>query len=251
VKKFMLILCLLAIFAVPEAVYSQDMEEMAPPTIVLSHFKCDYSRISDIMAEAELQMPYWEALVAAGKIMDTGTYVHSWADEWNYGRYIVAPDMESAVAANSEANEKFAADHPDSNAIGEACPVHRDNFYLGGATADAEGASEGGNPTLVLSFYQCETARIGEVLDEYAEFSVPVYEQLIQADKLRGAGSFSHIWADEWNVGFFWVAEDIQTFIDSWQESNTMFPDNATNVIGEACPTHKDGFYTLGPRTGG
>jgi hypothetical protein len=251
VKKLLPIPLLLIVLAVPEAVQSQEDAEAAPPTIVLSHFKCDYSRIADIISEAELQLPYWQQQKDAGNIWDTGLYVHAWADEWNVGRFMVAPSMESAVAANAAAGQAFAADHPDSNALGEACPSHRDNFYLGGPSADAEGAAEGGTPTLVLSFYQCETPRIGEVLAEYEEFSVPVYEQLIQAGKLRGAGSFGHSWADEWNVGFFFVAESIQTFVDAWEESLTMFPEDATNVIGEACPAHKDAFYALGPRTGG
>jgi hypothetical protein len=252
VRKIPIIMCLLAIFAVPEAVHSQTMEEMAPPIIVMSQYKCDPDRISDIMQEAELQLPYWEELKAAGKIWDQGMYVHQWADEWNIGSYIVAADMESAVAANGEANEKFAADHPDVNALGEACPVHRDNFYMGGVSAEVEGVevAEGGNPTLVLSFYQCDTSRIGEVLDEYAEHTNPVYEELIRGGKLRGAGSFSHIWADEWNVGFFVVAEDIPTFIGAWEESGEMLPEGARTVINDACPTHKDGFYVLGPRTG-
>jgi hypothetical protein len=67
--------------------------------------------------------------------------------------------------------------------------------------------------------------------------------------KLRGAGSFGHFWADEWNVGFFVVAENIPSFLEAWQEANTRIAGRP--VATEACKEHKDAFYTLGPRTGG
>lgn len=221
----------------------------APPVIVLSTFKCDWPRVGDIISQAEAQLPYWEEQKAAGNIIDAGTYVHSWADEWNVGRFIFAPTMEAAVAANAAANQAFAAAHPESSAMGEACHTHRDNFYLGGPVANAPDAATGGNPTLVLMFHQCETSRIGDVLQEYETTALPVEQALVTAGKLRAAGSFAHYWADEWNVGFFAVAEDIPTFLAAWQEAGAQIPERP--IYAEACPVHKDGFYTLGPRTNG
>ncbi len=253
-KVPLILLCLLLAFVTPQAANAQ--EEAPPATLVLSYFQCDWNRLSDIGPELELNVPIWEELIAEGMLLDAGSYVHQWADEWNVGIYRIAESMEAAVAANAEANSRFAERHPDANAFGEACPVHRDNFYQFGPVADSEGAPTGGNPALVISMYQCDYGRIGDVFDQYSEFSLPVQEALIQEGKLRGAGTFAHTWASEWNVGFYWVAEDVNTFMDAWQESNQRVGEaveaagSPANALGEACPVHRDGIYILGPRTG-
>lgn len=248
------LLCLLVAFVTPRTADAQ--EEGPPPTLVLSYFQCDWNRLGDVGPELELTVPIWEELIAEGQLLDAGTYIHQWADEWNVATYLIAESMEAAVAANEEANNRFAERHPDANAFGEACPRHRDNFYQFGPVANSEGAPTGGNPALVISMYQCEFDRIGDVFDQYAEFAIPIQNELIQEGKLRGAGSFAHTWASEWNVGFYWVAEDVKTFIDAWQESNQRVGQaveaagSPSSALSEACPVHRDGIYTLGPRTG-
>jgi hypothetical protein len=217
--------------------------------VIISSFKCDWNRMAEIVAQAEAQLPYWQEQKTAGTIMDTGVYVHSYADEWNFMRYIVAPTMESAVSANAAANGAFAEANPASNAIIEACPSHRDNFYLGGASAGSESAPTGGNPTLMMTYLQCQTSRLGDVLAEFENVVIPAYQALVDEGKVRSAASFAHYWADEWNVGFFVVAEDIPTFLTATREANSRIGERP--VVGEACPLHKDGFYTLGPRLGG
>lgn len=253
-KTPLILLCLLIAYAAPQPALAQ--EEGPPPTLVLSHFQCDWNRMGEIGSELELNVPIWEELIAEGKLLDAGSYIHQWADEWNVGIYIIAESMEAAVAANDETNSRFAERHPDANVFAEACPRHRDNFYQFGPVANSEGAPSGGNPTLVISMYQCDFDRIGDVFDQYAEFSLPVQEALIQEGQLRGAGTFAHTWASEWNVGFYWVAEDIPTFIGAWQESNQRVGDaveaagSPASALAEACPVHRDAMYTLGPRTG-
>lgn len=236
--------------AVPGPIQAQQpAAEPPPPTVIISSFKCDWNRMADVMAQAEAQLPYWQEQKTAGTIMDSGVYVHTWGDEWNFMRYIVAPSMESAVTANTAANEAFAEANPTSNALGEACQSHRDNFYLAGASAGSESAPTGGNPAMMMSFLQCETSRIGDVMAEFENVVIPTYQVLVDEGMIRSAASFGHFWADEWNVGFFVVAEDIPTFLTAWQEANSRMAERP--VVAEACPLHKDGFYTLGPRTGG
>ena len=244
-----LTLCALLFLAGPAAAGAQE-EAPAPPIIVLSSFQCDWTAIGDIVSEFAAQVPIWEQLKADGAMMDAGTYVHAWADEWNVGRYIIAGNMEEAVAANSAANEAFAEENPDANVFATACPVHRDNFYLASSATDDSSAPTGGAPTLVFSMYKCDTNQIGAVLDEYEEFGLPVYQQLVDDGQLRGAGSFSHIWADEWNVGNYFIAESIQSFIDAMDASGPMFAEGSSAVSDAACSMHKDNFYTMGPRTG-
>jgi hypothetical protein len=238
----------------PAAAQAQEEADEGPaPTMVMSQFQCDWSRMSDVTAELELQVPIWEAMVAEGMIGSAGSFFHFWADEWNVTLYTIGESMEAVVAANEEANSRFAEAHPDANAFDEACPTHRDAFYQFGPVASNEGAPTGGSPALIISMYQCDFGQIGDVFEQYEELSQPVYEAMIQEGKLRGAGTFAHTWATEWNVGFYFVAEDVQTFMDAWNESNQRIGQaaaDAPNVIGEACPVHKDAIYTMGPRTG-
>jgi len=249
VKKLSLTLCALLLLAGPAVAGAQETAP-APPIIVMSSFQCDWTKIGDIVSEFEAQVPIWEQLKADGAMMDAGTYIHAWADEWNVGRYIIAGSMEDAVAANTAANEAFAEQLPEATVFGTACPVHRDNFYLGGSATDDSSSPTGGSPTIVFSMYQCDTNQIGAVLDEYAEFALPVYQQLVDSGQLRGAGSFTHIWADEWNVGNYFVAESIQSFVDAMDASGPMFAEGSSAATDAACPMHRDNFYTLGPRTG-
>ncbi len=253
-KAPLILLCLLLAFVAPQAASAQD--DAPPPTLILSHFQCDWSRLGDVTSELELNIPIWEELIEEGMIQDAGSYVHQWADEWNVGTYIIAESMDAAVAGNDESNSRFTERHPDANAFNEACPRHRDNFYQFGPVASSESAPSGGNPTLVISMYQCDFGRIGDVFEQYAEFGIPVQEALIEEGQLRGAGTFAHTWADEWNVGFYWVAEDVPTFIGAWNDSNqrvgqaVQAAGSPANALAEACPVHRDAIYTLGPRTG-
>ena len=250
-RKVPLILCLLLAFAAPRAARAQD--EGAPPTLVLSYYQCDWSRIGDVLEELELSVPIWEELVAEGMMLDAGSFVHTWADEWNLGTYIVAESIEAALAANGEANGRFDERHPDATAFGEACPRHRDSFYTSGPVTTAEPAETADNPTLVISMYQCDFARIGDIFEQFGESSIPVFDEMIGEGKLEGAGSFAHSWADEWTVGFWTVADDIPSFLDAWSEAGERIAEgrgDAPNLVAEACPVHKDAFYTLGPRTG-
>jgi hypothetical protein len=101
----------------------------------------------------------------------------------------------------------------------------------------------------MMTFMQCETSRIGDVMAEFENLVIPAYQALVNEGKIRSAASFVHYWADEWNVGFGVVAEDIPSFLTAAQEANSRIGERP--VVAEACPVHKDGFYTVGPRTGG
>ncbi len=253
-KKLPLILCVLLAFMAPAAVQAQEEEdEGPPPTMVMSQFQCDWNRIDDVLAELQLQVPIWEHMAQEGMLGSAGSFTHFWADEWNVTLYTIGESMEAVVAANEEADRRFSEQHPDANAFAEACPTHRDNFYQFGPVASSEGAPSGGNPALIISMYQCDFGRIGDVFEQYETLSQPVYEAMIEEGKLRGAGTFAHTWASEWNVGFYFVAEDVGTFMDAWNEGNQRIGEAAGDtpgVVNEACPVHKDGIYIMGPRTG-
>lgn len=253
-KKLPLILCLMLAVTAPVAVQAQEEEaEGPPPTMVMSQFQCDWSRMGEVLDELELQVPIWEEMVDEGMIGNAGSFTHFWADEWNLTLYTIGESMEAVVAANDEANRRFSEQYPDADVFGEACPTHRDGFYQFGPVASNEGAPTSGNPVLVISMYKCDFGRIDDVYEQYEMLSQPVYEALIQEGKLRGAGTFNHTWASEWNLAFYFIADDVNSFMDAWNESNQRIGEAAGDtpgVIGEACPVHKDAIYIMGPRTG-
>ncbi len=67
------------------------------------------------------------------------------------------------------------------------------------------------------------------------------------------AGTFIHAWADEWNLGIYTVAPSIQAVLDFNEEAASRYEERhpeAEDIFGPACPTHRDNFYVMGPRTG-
>jgi len=253
-KAALILLCLLLAFVAPSM--AQAQEDGPAPMLVMSQFQCDWNRLGDIGQQLQLNVPIWEEMVAEGSLGSAGSFFHQWADEWNVTTYMIGDGIESLVAANDEANSRFTERHPDATAFAEACPRHRDNFYQFGPIANSEGIADDGNPALIISMYECDYERIGEVFEQYAEVTIPVQDALIQEGQLRGAGTFAHVWADEWNLGFYWTSDDIPTFIEAWNESNARVgaaveaAGLTTNALAEACPIHKDAIYTMGPRTG-
>lgn len=112
---------------------------------------------------------------------------------------------------------------------------------------------EGPPPTLRISFFQCDFSKLGEAMEEVEQHDIPIWNELVEEGMVESYGYFIHSWADEWNVGIYTIAESIQAVIDANDEAgrraDERFPD-APNVFGEACPTHRDNFYVLGPQTG-
>jgi hypothetical protein len=141
-----LALILVAAFAAARPAAAQDGE--TSPTLRITMSQCDWDQVGDVMEQLEeIAVPVWQELVDEGMIMDAGTFVHAWADEWNVGIYTVAPSIQAVLDFNVEAARRIEERHPDApDTFGEACPKHRDSFYvLGPRTGmDDEGEDEGG-----------------------------------------------------------------------------------------------------------
>lgn len=141
------VLVLAAALALPAAVLAQQEEDDGPPpTLRLSFYQCDFSQLEDAMDEVEnLVIPVWNELVAEGMVESYGYFIHSWASEWNVGIYTIAPDVASVVAASEAAGERLEERAPDATAFQEACPIHRDGFYVfGPQTEDMEDEADEG-----------------------------------------------------------------------------------------------------------
>ncbi|MGH7540937.1 MAG: hypothetical protein ACRELC_08065 [Gemmatimonadota bacterium] len=108
-------------------------------------------------------------------------------------------------------------------------------------------------PTLRLSFYKCDLSQVEAIQQELETRVIPMWEELVSEGMVESTGYFFHSWAGEWNVGLYTIAADIPAVIAASDEFNSRMEErhpDAESAFAQACPEHRDGFYTLGPRTG-
>lgn len=124
------------------------------------------------------------------------------------------------------------------------------------AIASAQEKQEEEPLVVRLSFFMCNLGGgNGDRIDEELETRViPVWQALINEDRgVQDYGFIYHWWADEWNVGIYTIAESIQAILDAEEEADNrleqQYGDEPT-AFGQACPHHRDGFYTMGPSVG-
>jgi len=144
-RKLSILLILLAVFVVPRGLAAQESE--TPPTLRLSFFMCDFNKLDEAMQEVEAQViPVWKELVKEGMVMNHGFFVHSWASEWNVGLYTIASSVDAVIKASEEAGRRIEAKYGDAPSVfGQACPHHRDGFYVMGPSAAADDEGGEGN----------------------------------------------------------------------------------------------------------
>lgn len=140
-----LLVPLLAALAIPGTLVAQE-EGDQPPALRLSFYMCDFTKLDEAMEEAESQsIPVWNDLIAEGMVQSHGYFVHSWASEYNVGIYTIGESIESIIAAVEESGRRLQERYGDGpSAFGQACPHHRDGFYVLGPSAGMDEA-EGGD----------------------------------------------------------------------------------------------------------
>ncbi|MGH7564251.1 MAG: hypothetical protein ACREK5_07490 [Gemmatimonadota bacterium] len=123
----------------------------------------------------------------------------------------------------------------------------------GAARAQEEQEEE--PPVVRISFFMCDLGDgAGEAIEqEFETRDIPVWNELVAEGMVQEWGTFFHWWADEWNVGIYTIAESIQAIVDASDEAGNRleerFGEEPTR-LDQACPHHRDGFYTAGPSTG-
>jgi len=125
----------------------------------------------------------------------------------------------------------------------------------GVAVAQQPGEQEEDPPVLRVSFFMCDLGSgAGDAIEEeFQTRDVPVWKELVAEGMVQDWGTFFHWWADEWNVGIYTIAESIQAIVDASDEAGNRLEDRFgedPTRFEQACPYHRDGFYTLGPSTG-
>lgn len=118
----------------------------------------------------------------------------------------------------------------------------------------AQEAEEEAPLVLRISFFKCNlSGDTGDAIEEEFETrDVPVWKELVAEGMVQDWGTFFHWWADEWNVGVYTIAGSIQAIVDASDEAGNRIEERfgeAPARFDEACPEHRDGFYTLGPST--
>ncbi len=139
-----LLIPLFAALAIPGTALAQE-EEDQPPSLRLSFYMCDFNKLSEAMEEVEAQsIPVWDELIAEGMVESHGYFVHAWASEYNVGIYTIGASIESIIAAVEESGQRLEERFGDGpSAFGEACPHHRDGFYVLGPSAGDDDSEEG------------------------------------------------------------------------------------------------------------
>jgi hypothetical protein len=121
---------------------------------------------------------------------------------------------------------------------------------LPGAVAAQDGDAP---PMLRLSFYQCDLSELEPVGEQMETMEIPIWDEMVDEGMVESYGHFIHAWASEWNVGIYTVAESIEAILAATEEFGNRMEErhpDADNGLNQACPSHRDGFYFLGPRTG-
>lgn len=119
----------------------------------------------------------------------------------------------------------------------------------------AQEAEEPDPPVLRLSFFMCDISGTnGDAINEEIETrQMPIWNALVDEGKVTEYGYFFHWWADEWNVGIYTIAPTLQAILDAVEEAadriEAQYGENAPSAMGDHCPHHRDGFYTMGPNT--
>ncbi len=108
-------------------------------------------------------------------------------------------------------------------------------------------------PTLRLSFYECDMNQLGPTGQQIENLEIPIWDELVDEGMVQSYGYFFHSWASEWNVGIYTIAADIPAILSATEEFGNRMQErhpDADGGLNQVCPHHRDGFYTLGPRTG-
>jgi len=241
-----LTLALAAAFIWPGAVVAQEEDgDETPPMLVISSWKCDFGNMGDIGEDWDMRaINAAQSAVDSSPWMSAGVFYHAWADEWNVNYWAVAEDIPALLEGQEANNAAYEEMYPDGLDQWEVCSEHKDNFYqLGESTDDADEAEDDDPGMMVISSWKCTD--VGAVNAAWEGNYLARAQAVVDAGQWNGAGVFYHSWADEWNVNFYYIADDIPAILEGWRTYTGSFEDSDPDLT-DYCTDHKDGFYAFG-----
>jgi hypothetical protein len=101
---------------------------------------------------------------------------------------------------------------------------------------------------LVVSQNIVQMGKVSEVNAYVDSLSGPVLNELVDEGLLAGWGQFNHAWGDEWNVNFWYVTKDAESFNTFWNEFVKRMGERHPGAFGELAghfKAHKDNMYII------
>jgi len=235
-------------FIWPGAVVAQEemSEETSPPMLMISSWKCDFGSVGAIDEDWEAGgMASAQTAIADGHWVSAGVFYHDWSDEWNVHFWAVGEDEAHLIDGQYASNDAYeAAAGEDGLDLWEHCSEHKDGFYQLAQSADTgEAAGDGPGPAMAMSSWKCTD--VGAVWAEWENYTLAKAQAVVDAGQWNDAGMFTHAWAGEWNVTYYYMGDDIPAILEGWDTFIASMDDGAMDITS-VCSEHKDGFYTFG-----
>lgn len=235
-------LALAAAFIWPGVVSAQE-EEAGPPMLMISSWKCNWADMGTVGEEWDLRgKNAAQSAVDNSTWLGAGVFYHSWADEWNVHYWATAEDIPALLEGQDAMNAAYDEMYPDAPSMWDYCSEHKDGFYQLGRTAGMDDGSPPG-PAMAIASYKCTD--VGAVSDGWDDYARAKALAVVEAGTWKEAGVFYHAWAGEWNVNFYFMADDIPAILAGWDEYVASMDDDAPD-LNQWCSEHKDGFYEFG-----
>jgi len=76
----------------------------------------------------------------------------------------------------------------------------------------------------------------------------PILNGLADEGKIFGWGQLNHNWGDEWNLNFYYIAKDMDSFHDFWSEYVKTVSEKHPGTFGNTVKyfqAHKDNIYGI------
>ena len=243
---------LLSLFVLLLAVPASAQDD-AQPTFIMTYYQCDMGRLDDLIEhERERALPILQALTDDGAIVSAGHLRHQWGDEYNLRTWLLASDMDSALAGVEAYNARYDEMYPDDTLFDEVCPTHRDRINTLQVWSQREnlGPIDPENPpTVAISEYICDYSAMGEIIADYREKAMPIVRALVDEGALDAEGVLTHAWGDEWNLFLVRRAESMSALdsaLDTLDERyEAAHGEDAPDLLQEHCSAHKDNIYYL------
>ncbi len=234
-------LAIAAAFMWPAAAVAQE-EDGTPPMLMISSWKCDFGNMGTVGQE-------WDnyGINAANKAVDSGDWMaagvfyHEWADEWNVNYWATGTDIPTLLEGQEVSNAAYEEMYPDAPDLWDYCSEHKDGFYQLGM--DTDDSAEVPGPMMVVSSWKCTD--VGAVNEGWVDYWRAKAQAVVDSGAWNDAGVFYHAWAGEWNVNFYYMAEDIPAILAGWEQYIAAMDDDAPDLTNY-CTEHKDGFYGFG-----